>query len=127
MFKSLILNFIQSEIFYTIILIIIGIILSKFWNVLKAYVKKTPNKVDDFLLNCVITRIFDSVEFDDIKDIAKKNNISLESLNKLNKAEKALEIFKVVYENSTGENASNTIIEQAQNSWDVLAKIEPRS
>ncbi len=119
---KMILNFLlTSEVVWTIILIGVGFLLSFLLKRLKRLVEKTPNKIDDALFNFIVNDIFLKVE----KDKIQKFVDSIPRLKNKDKIGKAVEIFKQVYKEQTGENADENIINQAKAVWSELALIYP--
>lgn len=122
MLEEILKNFIKSEMFIYLVFIIIGFIFSISIQKIKAYIEKTPNKIDDAIFNFLVNDIFLKVEKQKLDEIAKKYNINFKNLDK---ATQAIEIFKLCYKEQTGKNANDSILSQAKAVWSELATIYP--
>lgn len=122
MLEEILKNFIKSEMFMYLVFIIIGFIFSISIQKIKAYIEKTPNKIDDAIFNFLVNDIFLKVEKQKLDEIAKKYNLNFKNLDK---ATQAIEIFKLCYKEQTGQNANASILAQAKAVWSELSTIYP--
>lgn len=121
MLKSILNYLLTSEVVWTIILIGVGFILSYGLKRLKNFVIKTPNKIDDAVFNFLVNDVFLKVEKNNIDKFLKL----IPSIKNADKLTKAIQIFKVVYKEQTGDNADESIINQAKAVWSELAIMTP--
>lgn len=122
MLEEILKNFIKSEMFMYLVFIIIGFIFSISIQKIKAYIEKTPNKIDDAIFNFLVNDIFLKVEKQKLDDIAKKYNINFKNLDK---ATQAIKVFQICYKEQTGQNADASILAKAKAVWSELATIYP--
>jgi len=122
MLEEILKNFIKSEMFMYLVFIIVGFVFSISIQKIKAYIEKTPNKIDDAIFNFLVNDIFLKVEKQKLDDIAKKYNINFKNLDK---ATQAIKVFQICYKEQTGQNADASILAKAKAVWSELATIYP--
>lgn len=121
MIKEIIINFLKSDLFWTLAFIILGFIFSKLLGKLKEIIKKTPNSIDDDIFNFLVNDIFLKVEKDKLQEFISKFGFRFNG----SKTSKAIDIFKLCWKEETGKDANKDILMKAKAVWAELATLQP--
>jgi hypothetical protein len=119
--QNILISLLKNELVITLVFIMIGFGFSYALRKLKSYIEKTPNIIDDAIFNFLVNDIFLKVEKNKLENFIRV----IPGLKNMDKAEKAIEIFKLVYKEQTGKNANEGLLVQAKAIWSELSLITP--